>query len=96
MNTFRFILFMVFLAIAIAYCWNLYDDDSLIPGIIENFLGNGFIAKFLSMILLFTIIIFTLYLGGNWFYKAFIEELPHVDLESAEQALNYTIEGGGL
>lgn len=97
MNIFRFILFMFFLAIAIAYCWNLYDDDSLIPGIIENFLGDGFIAKFLSIILLFVIIIFTLYLGGNWFYKLFIEGSQHVpDLETVEQALNYTIEGGSL
>lgn len=97
MNTFRFILFMFFLAIAIAYCWNLYDDDSLIPGIIENFLGDGFIAKFLSIILLFAIVIFTLYLGGNWFYKAFIEGSQHVtDLETVEQTLNYITEGGSL
>lgn len=97
MDIFRFISFMVFLVITIGYCWDLYENDSLIPEIIETYLGDGFIAKFLSMILLFAIIIFTLYLGGNWFYKLFIEELQHIpDLETVEQALNYTIEGGSL
>lgn len=92
MNIFRFILFMVFLAIAIAYCWNLYDDDSLIPEIIETYLGDGFVSKLLSIILLFTIIIFTLYLGGNWFYKLVIG-WPQ---QAVEQSLNYIIEGGSL
>jgi len=89
MNVFRFILFVIALCFSIAYWWYCYENG------ITNFVGlfldeDGFIAKFLSLVIIAASIGLVIWAFCAWFGPAvavpWLEADPQAVIQEAEQS----------
>ena len=89
MNVFRFILFVIALCFSIAYWWYCYENG------ITNFVGlfldeDGFIAKFLSLVIIAASIGLVVWAFCAWFGPAVADPWlaadPQAVIQEAEQS----------